>query len=272
MEPSSFIGVIWDAAKCFCGCVKKEADFVCNLENNLKLLEDERKKLEDIKKDVEEQIEEAQNNPEMKISHQLECWLQRVEAIQKEIEDNGVQGAQEIPNKCLNQRCPKNCMSSHKLGKNVAKVLKDVDELATEGKNFGNRDSIVSHKVAPRAIEMRQDDVVGLDLMFNEVWNSIEEDNVGVIGLYGMGGAGKTTLLKKINNELAKRGVGFDFVMWVVVSKEPNLNSIMDNIRKLVGIGDDFWNRSSNLDEKAAKIYGALKQKKFVVLLDDIWD
>ncbi|KAK4269417.1 hypothetical protein QN277_022577 [Acacia crassicarpa] len=64
MEPSSFIGVIWDAAKCFCGSVQKEADSVFDLKNNLKLLEDERKKLEDIKKDVEEQIEGAhQNNP-----------------------------------------------------------------------------------------------------------------------------------------------------------------------------------------------------------------
>ncbi|KAI9107887.1 hypothetical protein K1719_021223 [Acacia pycnantha] len=274
MEPSSFIGVIWDAAKCFCGCVQKEADFVFDLGKNLKLLEDKRKKLEDIKKDVEEQIEEAhQNNPEVKISHQLSGWRQRVEAIQQEIEAiESVQGAQEIQNKCLSNWCPKNCRSSYKLGKNVAKLLEDVDELATERKNFGNGDSIVSHKVVPRAFEMLQDEVVGLDLKFNEVWNCIEEENVGIIGLYGMGGAGKTTLLKKINNELVKRGLRFDFVMWVVVSKEPNLNSIMDNIRKLVGIGDDVWNRSSNPDEKAAKIDGALKQKKFVLLLDDIWD
>ncbi|KAK4269416.1 hypothetical protein QN277_022576 [Acacia crassicarpa] len=163
-------------------------------------------------------------------------------------------------------------MSSYKLGKSVAEVLKDVDKLTTERNNFGERDFIIPHKVLPIATEMCQDEVVGLDLMFNDVWKSIEEENVGIIGLYGMGGAGKTTLLKKINNELVKRGLGFDFVMWVVVSKEVNLNNIMDNIRKLVGIGDDFWNRSSNLDEKAAKIYGALKQKKFVLLLDDIWD
>ncbi|KAI9107885.1 hypothetical protein K1719_021221 [Acacia pycnantha] len=270
MALSSFIGGIGGAAK----CVLKEAEFVFDLEKNLELLKVERKKLEEIKKDVEEQIEEARRkNPEVKICHRLNGWLERVEAIQQVIGDIEVQGDREIQNKCLCNWCPMNCMSSYKLGKNVAKVLEDVDKLATERNNFGERDFIIPHKVLPIATEMPLDQLVGSDLMFKKVWKSIEEENVGIIGLYGMGGAGKTTLLKKINNELVKRGLGFDFVMWVVVSKEPNLNSIMDNIRKLVGIEDDIWNRSSgNLDEKTAKIYGALKQKKFVLLLDDIWD
>ncbi|XP_028775883.1 probable disease resistance protein At1g52660 [Neltuma alba] len=120
---------------------------------------------------------------------------------------------------------------------------------------------------------MPQDEVVGLDLMFNKGWKTIiEEENVGIIGLHGMGGVGKTTLLKRINNELRKRRQESDFVVWVVVLKEPNLDSIMDNIRKLVTIGDYIWNRYSNQDEKAAKIYRVLKQKKFALLLDDMWD
>ncbi|KAI9107892.1 hypothetical protein K1719_021228 [Acacia pycnantha] len=119
---------------------------------------------------------------------------------------------------------------------------------------------------------MPLDEVVGLDLMFNKVWESIEEENVGIIGLYGMGGVGKTTLLKKINNELGKRRLGFNFVMWVVVSKEPNLDSIMDTIRKFIRIGNGIWTECSDQDQKAAKIYGVLKENKFVLLLDDIWD
>ncbi|XP_028771739.1 disease resistance protein SUMM2-like [Neltuma alba] len=176
-----------------------------------------------------------------------------------------------MKDKCLSKYCPKHCKSSYRLGKKAAEMLEKVDQLATEGKRFGENLKI-AHTIPPEPIEMPQDEVVGLDLMFNKVWKSIEEENVGIIGLHGMGGVGKTTLLKRINNELGKRRQEFDFVMWVVVSKEPNLDSIMDNIRKLVGIGDDIWNRCGNQLEKAAKIYRVLNQKKFALLLDDMWD
>lgn len=162
-------------------------------------------------------------------------------------------------------------MSSYKLGKHVVKMLKDVDELAIEGTSF-SKEFIFSHRVPPKAIELPPDETVGLDLMFDKVWKSVEAENVGVIGIYGMGGVGKTTLLKKMNNELGKRRVDFDVVMWVVVSKEPNLDSIMDSIRKMIKINNDDWYHCSNQFEMAAKIYGVLKQKKFVLLLDDIWE
>ncbi|RHN62528.1 putative P-loop containing nucleoside triphosphate hydrolase [Medicago truncatula] len=63
-------------------------------------------------------------------------------------------------------------------------------------------------------------ETVGLDLMVDKVWHSLEDDNVGIIGLYGMGVAGKTTLMKRIHNELGKRGHSFDIVMWAVFSED----------------------------------------------------
>ncbi|KAK4269414.1 hypothetical protein QN277_022574 [Acacia crassicarpa] len=264
-------GIIWDITKCLCGCAKKEADYIYKLEENLESLKDKWKDLQSMKEDLKTRVDEAENTQGMQIAHEIKRWLEKVDNIQQqEMTDIEVQ-AKEIQDKCLSKCCPKNCKSSYKLGKKAAKMVNNVDNLAAEGKSY-SENFIIAHKRPPKPIEMPLDEVVGLDLMFNKVWKSIEEENVGIIGLYGMGGVGKTTLLKKINNEVVKRGLGFDFVMWVVVSKEANLNSIMDNIRKLVGIGDDFWIRNSNPDEKAAKIFGALKQKKFVLLLDDIWD
>ncbi|KAF8388124.1 hypothetical protein HHK36_026790 [Tetracentron sinense] len=73
---------------------------------------------------------------------------------------------------------------------------------------------------------------VGMDLIFENVWRClIEEDQVRIIGLYGMGGVGKTTLLKKINNEFDDRGTNdFDVVIWVVVSKESNVRMVQKTI------------------------------------------
>ncbi|KAI9107832.1 hypothetical protein K1719_021168 [Acacia pycnantha] len=265
-------GIIWDITKCLCGCAKKEADYIYKLEENLESLRDKWKDLQCMKEDLKTRVDEAENTQGMQIAHEIKRWLEKVDNIQQqELTDIEVQGAKEIQDKCLSKCCPKNCKSSYKLGKKVAKMFKNVDNLATEGKRYSENFTI-AHRRPPEPIEMPLDEVVGLDLMFNKVWKSIEEENVSIIGLYGMGGVGKTTLLKKINNELGKRRLGFNFVMWVVVSKEPNLDSIMDTTRKFIRIGDDIWTECSDQDQKASKIYGVLKEKKFVLLLDDIWD
>ncbi|KAI9107495.1 hypothetical protein K1719_021532 [Acacia pycnantha] len=264
-------GIIWHITKCLCGCAKKEADYVYKLEENLVSLKDKWEDLQSMKEDLKARVDEAENTQGMQIAHEINRWLQKVDNIQQEITNIEVQGAKEIQDRCLSKCCPKNCMSSYKLGKKAAKMFNNVDNLAVEGKRY-NENFKIAHRRPPEPIEMPLDEVVGLDLMFNKVWMSIEEENVGIIGLYGMGGVGKTTLLKKINNELGKRRLGFNFVMWVVVSKEPNLDSIMDSIREFVGIGDDIWNKCREPHVKAAKIYKVLKEKKFVLLLDDIWD
>ncbi|XP_028775877.1 probable disease resistance protein At5g63020 [Neltuma alba] len=263
--------IIWDITKCSCVGAKKEADYIRRLGENLELLEEKWEDLRSMKEDLKTRVDDAENTGHMQRTHEVDRWLKKADNIQQEITVIQVEGVKVMQERCLGKYCPKNCKSSHKVGKKAAKMLENVDQLATEGKRF-SKNFKIAHTIPPEPIEMPQDEVVGLDLMFNEVWKSIEEENVGIIGLHGMGGVGKTTLLKRINNELGKRRQEFDFVMWVVVSKEPNLDSIMDNIRKLVRIEDSSWNGCSNQDEKAAKIYRVLKQKKFALLVDDMWD
>ncbi|KAI9107398.1 hypothetical protein K1719_021435 [Acacia pycnantha] len=264
--------IIWDITKYLCSRAKHEADFICDLEENLQSLEAKWNDLEVLKKDVEAKIKADEETGEMQRTNEVSLWLEHIQNTAEEIKEIRVQGAQEIQNKCLSKCCPKNCKSSHKLGKKVAKkMLPEVDDLNTKGQRFG-KDYQVTHKLPRKPIDqIPLDETIGQDLIFDKVWNSIEANEAGVIGLYGTGGVGKTTLLKKINNELGRRRPDF-FVIWVVVSKEPDLDKIMDNIRKSVGIGDDTWSSCNNQEEKSSKILGALKKKKFVLLLDDVWE
>ncbi|KAK4252818.1 hypothetical protein QN277_010965 [Acacia crassicarpa] len=241
---------LWDLPKYLCVWAKREAAFICDFEENLQSLEAKWNVLEAMKKDVEEADEEI---GEVQRSGEVSLWLKRIQNIQEEIKEIGDQGAQEIQYKCLSKCCPKNCKSSYKFGKKVAKILYDVEILIYMG-----------IRVVGKRFER-------FETTFDEVWNSIKANDVGVIGLYGIGGVGKTTLLKKIKNKLEKRKPDF-LVIWVVVSKEPDLDKIMDNIRKLVGIGDSTWSSCNNQEEKSSRILGALKQKKFVLLLDDVWE
>jgi disease resistance protein RPS2 len=178
-----------------------------------------------------------------------------------------IPNSQEVQsNQCLNGYCPKNCLSSYKLGKKIVVRLTEANDMLSKA---GNMQIAIVQPPKP-VDEMPCRETVGLDLMIQKVWNSLEDDKVGIIGLYGMGGAGKTTLMKRIQSELGKREHSFDLVLWAVVSKDCDINKTMTDISNRLGIDDGFWKRSSD-DQRVAKIYEQLKEKKFLLMLDDLW-
>ncbi|KAK8350664.1 hypothetical protein V6Z11_A06G226800 [Gossypium hirsutum] len=70
-----------------------------------------------------------------------------------------------------------------------------------------------------------------------------------------LGGVGKTTLLTKLNNKFSTTPNVFEVVIWAFVSKD----------------SDDSW-KNKSVDQKAPDIYGVLRNKRFIVLLDDLWE
>jgi len=169
-------------------------------------------------------------------------------------------------NRCLNGYCPKNCVSSYKVGKRIVESLNEVNALLSKA----DKTQFAIEQPPKPVAEMPCGETIGLDMMFNKVWKSLEDNNVGIIGLYGMGGVGKTTLMKRIHSEFGKMEHSFDIVLWAVVSKDCDINKIMTYISNRLGINDSFWNRSSQ-DQKVAKIHELLQEKKFVLMLDDLW-
>ncbi|KAL1203670.1 putative disease resistance protein [Cardamine amara subsp. amara] len=110
--------------------------------------------------------------------------------------------------------------------------------------------------------------------MFEKAWNHLMEDGIRIMGLYGMNGVGKTTLFKKINNKFAEIADRFDVVIWVVVSQGTKTSKLQDDIAKqlhLCGEDTEEWENKYE-SEKASDIYKVLKGKRFVLMLDDIWE
>ena len=83
---------------------------------------------------------------------------------------------------------------------------------------------------------------------------------------------GKTTLLKKINNKFLQSSIkAFDVVIWVVVSRPTNLERVQETILDRLDI-PDYRLKGRAEERKAEEICRVLKTKKFVLLLDDVWE
>ncbi|XVF11358.1 hypothetical protein REPUB_Repub08aG0020900 [Reevesia pubescens] len=77
--------------------------------------------------------------------------------------------------------------------------------------------------------------------------------------------------MNKINNKFCEAPNRFDVVIWIVVSKGFYIGKVQDDIASSIRITDGAWNDKTP-DQKAQGIFKVLKDKKFVLLLDDIWE
>ncbi|KAH0903613.1 hypothetical protein HID58_043116 [Brassica napus] len=159
-------------------------------------------------------------------------WLTRVETFENEA--NNLLSARngQLQRLCLLGFCSKSLILSYRYGKSVSMNLREVEKL--NSKVF----EVIVEQAHTFEVEERQlqSTIVGQKEMLENAWNHLMEDRVGIMGLYGMGGVGKTTLLTQLNNKFSGMTCGFDFVIWVVVSKELRVEKIQSEIARKIGI------------------------------------
>ncbi|TXG65703.1 hypothetical protein EZV62_006978 [Acer yangbiense] len=100
-----------------------------------------------------------------------------------------------------------------------------------------------------------------------DILNALSSPDVKLIGVYGLGGVGKTTLRKEVARQ-AKRDKIFDVVVFAVVSQTPDIRRIKGEIADDLGLR--FFEESES--GRARRLCARLKkEKKILVVLDDIW-
>uniref|UniRef100_A0A803LBN9 Disease resistance protein RGA3 n=1 Tax=Chenopodium quinoa TaxID=63459 RepID=A0A803LBN9_CHEQI len=95
-----------------------------------------------------------------------------------------------------------------------------------------------------------------------------DDEKVTVIPIVGFGGLGKTTLAQLVFNDVRVQK-HFDLVTWVCVPEVDNQKAVMGKLYRCF-TDEDSGDRS--LNQIKSQIHDSIKSKKYLLVLDDIWD
>ncbi|KAG7588056.1 P-loop containing nucleoside triphosphate hydrolase [Arabidopsis suecica] len=240
--------------------------YIRNLKKNLTALNREMEDLKAIKDEVQNRVSREEIRHQQRLEA-VQVWLTRVDSIDLQIKNLLSTCPVQLQKLCLCGLCSKNVCSSYSYGKRVFLLLDEVKKLNLES-NF----EVVTKPAPISEVEKRfTQPTIGQEKMLETAWNRLIEDGVGIMGLHGMGGVGKTTLFRKIHNKFAEIPGRFDVVIWIVVSQGAKISKLQEDIAKKLHLWDEVW-KNKDESNKAADIHNVLQGKRFVLMLDDIWE
>ena len=133
--------------------------------------------------------------------------------------------------------------------------------------NMHQRREMTPSFVNPLNVIGRDDDKEEIMYLFMDPFENAGR-NVNVIPIVGIGGLGKTTLAKLVYND--ERVVShFQLRMWVCVSEDFNVTRLIKEILKSAKVKID---ENLGIDQWQTSLRELLKDKKFLLVLDDVWN
>ncbi|KAH9623066.1 hypothetical protein KSS87_015677 [Heliosperma pusillum] len=104
------------------------------------------------------------------------------------------------------------------------------------------------------------------EVLVRKILIALKDDQVNIVGVYGMGGCGKTTLAKEVAHQ--RTSELFDKRVVVEVSETPNIKVIQNQIGAGIGLIFEDVNTTA---QRAQKLYNRLKSEKILIILDNVW-
>ncbi|KAM6592667.1 hypothetical protein CsatA_000370 [Cannabis sativa] len=120
-------------------------------------------------------------------------------------------------------------------------------------------------------------DVIGRDREKEEILDMIlmddhkNENQIPVVSIMGIGGLGKTTLIKSVFND-RKIDEKFDLKIWVCVSLDFNVNTLVKDVIMSATNNRAEISKLTNLEQLQRPLSETLKDEKFLLVLDDVWN
>ncbi|KAJ9671381.1 hypothetical protein PVL29_025194 [Vitis rotundifolia] len=228
------------------------------LNENRTTLREKMKRLEYREQDINTELENAQYNRRKKTKKEVENWLMEVQLVKDSI--------QQIEQEARERRY----FSRFSFLRQFEANMKKVDEMFELG-NFPNGILIDVHQDEGNALLTAQ--LIGETTAkrnLENIWTCLEKCEIQSIGVWGMGGIGKTTVVTHIHNRLLENRDTFGHVYWVTVSKDSSIRMLQDAIAGKINL---HFSKEEDEKIRAALLSEALqKKKKFVLILDDVWE
>ncbi|XP_060968289.1 putative disease resistance protein RGA3 [Cannabis sativa] len=96
----------------------------------------------------------------------------------------------------------------------------------------------------------------------------VHDHKLSVIHIYGMPGIGKTALAKLVSQD-ERVNRYFQLKIWVSVTKELEVHKLLEMMLDYI---TKKKNKNSAKDHLIAELQGYIKQKRFLLILDNVWD
>ncbi|XP_058106502.1 probable disease resistance protein At5g43730 [Magnolia sinica] len=153
------------------------------------------------------------------------------------------------------------------LGKHVVKKIEEVLKLKEKGR-FSEG---LLADLLPESGRMPTTKLLGRTIAernLEQIWESLIDNEVKTIGVYGMGGVGKTTIMTHIYNKIKSSGT-LGTAIWVTVSNNSSIKRLQNGIARAIEL--DISDKDDEM-RRSVKLFEALKcWEKFVIILDDMW-
>ncbi|KAJ8748202.1 hypothetical protein K2173_000610 [Erythroxylum novogranatense] len=181
---------------------------------------------------------------------------------------------------------PKRMCKRHYFSSKLQHIKSKVQEVSERSQRYGfvqldeanttNVASDIWQQYGDSSIFVDEDEIVGMEANTEQLlgWLMEEEPRRTIISIVGMGGLGKTTLVTRVyNNQIIKRW--FDCWAWMSVSQtfgvDELLRSMIKELFATTQLPAPDKLGSLNYRELLCLFNDYLHQKRYVIVLDDVW-
>nr|UBY07030.1 NBS-LRR disease resistance protein [Dasypyrum villosum] len=164
---------------------------------------------------------------------------------------------------------PSDLSTLHKVGVEIKRIRRNISEIFESANSL----KIVADLAHTSIEKVDVDDEFPQDYgpIYQNFEDVITEDSLSVVSIVAMGGAGKTTLARKVYTSSSVKQ-HFEATSWVTVSQNfKGIDLLKDIVKQIMG-GRDESIAKMNEYEVGKKIHDFLLQKRYLVVLDDVWE